>query len=186
MTSLDRAPISSWIRSQTLSEGEVMATEFLGYRYDLEDRESIQRDAAPYSELLKSSEWKEQELFSWWHVRNQGPKGACRGHSLAANARLCYRMRAGSIDLDQDGIENEANLQDDFSPDWCYYRCQAASGIRGDNGATIEGGKAGWIGRRNRTRNRSSLPKHVRAKSGKRSTITSQGASVQVWPLFST
>lgn len=118
-----------------------MATEFLGYRYDLEDRESIQRDAAPYSELLKSSDWKEQELFSWWHVRNQGPKGSCRGHSLAANARLCYRMQAGSIDLDQDGIENESNLHDDFSPDWCYYRCQAASGIRGDNGATIEGGK---------------------------------------------
>ncbi len=115
-------------------------SEFTGYRPDLENRQKIVEGSAPYSQLLKSSEWQEHDLFSWWHVRNQGPKGSCRGHSLAANARLCYRMQAGSIDLDQDGVENEANLQDDFSPDWCYYRCQAASGIRGDNGATIDGG----------------------------------------------
>ncbi len=89
---------------------------------------------------MRSTEWQEADLFSWWHIRNQSMQSSCRGHSLAANARLCYRMAAGTIDLDEDGTENEANLQDDFSPDYAYYESQRANNIRGDNGATISGG----------------------------------------------
>jgi len=114
--------------------------ENLGYRHDIEDHEAIALGSHPYRQQLMASEWQEADLFSWWHVRNQGPKGSCRGHSLAANARLCYFLAKGEIDLDQDGLSNEANLQDDFSPDYCYYECQKASGISGDNGATIAGG----------------------------------------------
>jgi len=114
--------------------------EFLGYRPDLEDHESIALGSAPYKHQLMASEWQEADMFSWWHVRNQGPKGSCRGHSLAANARLCYYIAQGEIDLDKDGISNESNLQDDFSADYCYYECQRNSGIHGDNGATIAGG----------------------------------------------
>lgn len=117
-----------------------MADVFTGYRPDLERKDLLEQDSAAYSQLMASNEWTEADLFSWWHIRNQGAKSSCRGHSLAANARLCYRMKAGAIDLDGDGIENE-KLQDDFSPDWCYYHAQRQSGIRGDNGATIEGGK---------------------------------------------
>jgi hypothetical protein len=113
---------------------------FTGYRLDLEDHHSIAANSAPYQQLMRSSEWQEVDLFSWWHIRNQGMQGSCRGHSLAANARLCYRMAAGTIDLDEDGRENEANLQDDFSPDYAYYESQKANNIRGDRGATISGG----------------------------------------------
>ena len=119
---------------------------FTGYRLDLENHEEIKANSSPYQQLMRSSEWQEADLFSWWHVRNQGQQGSCRGHSLAANARLCYRMAAGSIDLDEDGVENEANLQDDFSPDYCYYVTQQYDGIRGDNGATIGGGVKTGLG----------------------------------------
>ncbi len=141
MTSLDRAPISSWIRSQTLSRGRSNGDRIS--RLSVRPRRS-RVDPARCGAVFGTFEIfrVERARIVFVVARSEpGAKGACRGHSLAANARLCYRMRAGSIDLDQDGIENEANLQDDFSPDWCYYRCQAASGIRGDNGATIEGGK---------------------------------------------
>lgn len=115
-------------------------SQFTGYRLDLEDHDAIVAASSPYQQLMRSTEWQEADLFSWWHIRNQGMQGSCRGHSLAACARLCYRMAAGSIDLDKDGIENESNLQDDFSPDYAYYESQRSSGIRGDNGATISGG----------------------------------------------
>lgn len=113
---------------------------FTGYRLDLEDHDAIVAGSAPYTQLMRSSEWQEADLFSWWRIRNQGQQGSCRGHSLAANARLCYRIAAGTIDLDEDGQENEANLQDDFSPDYCYYECQRTNNIRGDSGATVAGG----------------------------------------------
>lgn len=113
---------------------------FTGYRLELEDHDAIAAGSAPYRQLMRAGEWQEGDLFSWWHVRNQGMQGSCRGHSLAANARLCYHMAAGSIDLDEDGQDNESNLQDDFSPDYCYYECQKANNIRGDRGATISGG----------------------------------------------
>lgn len=113
---------------------------FTGYRLDLEDHDAIAAGSADYTQLMRSNEWQEAELFSWWHIRNQGMQGSCRGHSLAACARLCYRMGAGSIDLDGDGTENESNLQDDFSPDYCYYEAQRANNIRRDQGATISGG----------------------------------------------
>lgn len=113
---------------------------FTGYRIDLEDRDAIVAASSPYRQLMRSSEWQEADIFSWWHIRNQGMQGSCRGHSLAACARLCYRMAAGAIDLDKDGIENESNLQDDFSPDYCYYESQRANNIRTDSGATISGG----------------------------------------------
>lgn len=113
---------------------------FTGYRLDLEDHEAIAKDSAPYSQLMRAGEWQEGDLFSWWHVRNQSRKNSCRGHGLAAVARLCYRMAVGSIDLDEDGQDNEANLQDDFSPDYCYYESQRANNIRRDSGATISGG----------------------------------------------
>ena len=114
--------------------------DFTGYRPDIEDREEILKGSAPYQRLLSSQEWRELDLFSWWRVRNQASKGSCRGHSLAANGKLCYFINAGLPDLDQDGKPNEENLQDDFSPDWCYYRCQKYDNIRGDNGATIAAG----------------------------------------------
>ena len=116
------------------------AENFTGYRLDLEDHEAIKAGSADYQQLMRSSEWQEADLFSWWHIRNQGMQGSCRGHSLAACARLGYRMSAGSIDLDNDGQDNEANLQDDFSPDYCYYEAQRSNSIHGDNGATISGG----------------------------------------------
>ena len=113
---------------------------FTGYRLDLEDRDAIKAGSSDYRQLMRSGDWTEAEVFSWWHIRNQGNQGSCRGHSLAANARLAYRMNAGSIDLDGDGQENESNLQDDFSPDYCYYEAQKSNNIRGDSGATISGG----------------------------------------------
>lgn len=114
--------------------------DFTGYRPDLEDREALFAGSSGHQQLLSSKEWQELDLVSWWIVRNQRSKGSCRGHSLAANARLSFYMQAGLPDLDEDGKPNESNLQDDFSPDWCYYRCQAKDGIRGDNGATINAG----------------------------------------------
>ncbi len=116
---------------------------FTGYRMDLEDREFITANSAPYAELMRGPEdYQESNVFEWWHVRNQSMQGSCRGHSLAANGRFSYVLQAGDIDLDGDGVPNEANLQDDFSPDYCYYECQREDGIRGDNGATIKGGIA--------------------------------------------
>lgn len=113
---------------------------FTGYRIDLEDHDAIRAGASEHKQLMASSEWQEVDVFSWWHIRNQGMQGSCRGHSLAACARLCYRMAVGAIDLDKDGVENERNLQDDFSPDYCYYEAQRANNIRRDQGATISGG----------------------------------------------
>lgn len=113
---------------------------FTGYRIDLEDHDAIKAGSAPYQQMMRSSEWTEADLFSWWHIRNQSRKNSCRGHGLAAVARLCYRINAGSLDLDGDGVDNEANLQDDFSPDYCYYESQRANNIRSDSGATIAGG----------------------------------------------
>jgi hypothetical protein len=118
---------------------------FTGYRAELENRDAIRAGSSPYELLVGGSEqWQEGELLSWWHVRNQGNKGSCRGHSLAANARLSYVLQvgAGHIDLDGDGQPNEANFQDDFSPDYCYYQAQKQSNIHGDNGATVHGGIA--------------------------------------------
>lgn len=112
---------------------------FTGYRIELEDKEAIASESAPYSQLMSAGEWQEGDLFSWFHVRNQSQKNSCRGHSLQAASRICYRIAAGSVDLDGDGIDNEA-MQDDFSPDYCYYESQRSNNIRGDNGATISGG----------------------------------------------
>ncbi len=113
---------------------------FTGYRIDLENKEAIRLGSAPYAALLRGPEdYQETNAFLWWHVRNQGMQGSCRGHSLAANARLSYHLQAGEIDLDGDGVDNEVS-EDDFSPDWCYYQAQIVDGIRGDSGATINGG----------------------------------------------
>lgn len=114
---------------------------FTGYRMDLEDKEFITENSSPYMELMRGpDEYQESNVYEWWHVRNQKTKGSCRGHSLAANGRFAHVLQAGEIDLDGDGVSNEANLQDDFSPDFAYYECQRQDGIRGDNGATIKGG----------------------------------------------
>ncbi len=114
---------------------------FTGYRFDLEDHEAIAAGSSPYAELMRGpEEYQESNTLDWWIVRNQSMKGSCRGHSLAANARFAWVLAAGEIDLDGDGVANEKNLQDDFSPDYCYYACQQVDGIRGDNGATINAG----------------------------------------------
>lgn len=124
-----------------MSTAEFVRPEgFTGYRFDLEDHEAIAASSAPYQELMRGDEYQESNVIDWWIVRNQSAKGSCRGHSLAANARFSYVLQAGEIDLDGDGIPNEKNLQDDFSPDYCYYACQAVDNIRGDNGATIGAG----------------------------------------------
>lgn len=117
----------------------------LGYRFDLEDRAALASDSAPYARLLSSGEWTYADPrpwtpTGWWHIRNQANMGSCRGHSLAANARLCGYLKAGKLDLDDDGTKNEP-LEDDFSPMWCYLMSQRESGIRGDSGATIDGGR---------------------------------------------
>jgi hypothetical protein len=113
---------------------------FTGYRFDLEDKDFIRQNSTPYSLLMQGpEEWQELDL-AWWHIRNQGPVGSCRGHSLAANRRLCYFLeKAGVFDLDGDGVKNE-DLQDDFAPMWCYLVTQRHDGIRGDSGSTISGG----------------------------------------------
>lgn len=112
---------------------------FTGLRMDLEDHQAILNGSSPYSPLMSAGEWMEAEVFSWWNIRNQSQKNSCRGHSLAASARMCYYMAAGGVDLDEDGQLNEA-LQDDFSPDYCYYESQRANNINSDSGATINGG----------------------------------------------
>ena len=114
---------------------------FTGYRIDLEDHEAITAMSSPYVELMRGpDEYQESNVYEWWRVRNQGQQGSCRGHALAANARFAYVLAAGEIDLDGDGEANEANLQDDFSPDYCYYESQKSNNINGDNGATVMGG----------------------------------------------
>ena len=63
----------------------------------------------------------------------------CRGHGLAANARYCSRAKLGELDLDADGIIAEKQ-DDDFSAQWCYIQSQKQSNIKGDQGATMDGG----------------------------------------------
>jgi hypothetical protein len=111
----------------------------LGYRFDLEDRAALSADSRLYARLLSSGDWTYADPrpwtpTGWWHIRNQANMGSCRGHSLAANARLCGYLKAGKLDLDDDGTKNEP-LEDDFSPMWCYLMSQRESGIRGDSGA---------------------------------------------------
>lgn len=111
----------------------------LGYRYDLEDREFIKRFSSSFSLRMYGDEPEEIDVRTWWRIRNQANQGSCRGHSLAANARYCARAAAGELDLDGDGIVDEIK-DDDFSPQWCYVQSQKQNNIRGDNGATIDGG----------------------------------------------
>jgi hypothetical protein len=121
-----------------------MVNHWPGYRIDLERPEVLREGSAPYKMLAKGEPkpidprpWMQG---GWFHIRNQGNQGSCRGHSLAAAARYCTVAAAGGlIDLDEDGKKNEY-LQDDFSAQWCYIQCQKSDNIRGDNGATIAGG----------------------------------------------
>jgi hypothetical protein len=116
-----------------------MSEEFLGYRYDLEDREFNTAFSSPFTLQMMGDEPLELDVRKWWAIRNQGNQGSCRGHSLAANARYCARAKLGELDLDTDGIIGE-KLDDDFSAQWCYIQSQKQSGIKGDKGATMDGG----------------------------------------------
>ena len=116
-----------------------------GYRFDLEDQDSLAAHSTPF--LLTSAQgvgddqWTELNVMDWWQVYNQGNMGSCQGWDKSQNAKLLYAIKAGAKpDIDEDGNQGEP-LDDRFSAMWMYLETQRIDGLLGDdNGSTIEGG----------------------------------------------
>lgn len=114
----------------------------LGYEFEHEDVAALEAGSAPYQDLMASNDAPvEIDYGNGFTIRNQSSRPACRGHSLAAVARMSARVKAaGPIDLDENGTPGEP-LRDDFSPMWCWVRSQQHGGTVGANrGATMQGG----------------------------------------------
>lgn len=115
---------------------------YLGYEIDNEDPDQLEEFSAGWDAVMESADAPpEIDYGVGQSIRNQGNRGSCRGHSIAACARMGARLAAGdNIDLDGDGTPNEP-LHDDFSPLWCWVRAQIHGGTVGANrGATMSGG----------------------------------------------
>jgi hypothetical protein len=118
----------------------------LGYEYELEDNDLLEEFSSPWDGLYEFSDAPpEIDYGQGLAIRNQASRPSCRGHSLAAAARMVARVaNRGNIDLNENGVAGEP-IVDDFSPLWAWVRTQVHGGTVGPNrGATMGGGiKAG-------------------------------------------
>jgi hypothetical protein len=115
---------------------------YLGYEIESENPQELAANAAPWDEVLSTADAPpEIDYGHGFSIRNQGNRGSCRGHSIAACARMGARLAAGAaIDLDGNGTAGDP-IKDDFSPLWAWVRSQQHGGTVGANrGATMSGG----------------------------------------------
>ena len=101
-----------------------------GCRLDLEDRKMYA--GLPTSEVLLQLKGTYEEVKldprKILKLENQGPQGACRGHSGSTLTEWGVALATGGKELVQ------------LSRAMMYYETQRIDGIRGDNGSTIMGG----------------------------------------------
>ena len=115
---------------------------YLGYEIENENEAELEASSAAWGECMSTADAPpEIDYGIGFSIRNQGNRGSCRGHSIAACARMGARLAAGeAIDLDGDGQKGLA-IKDDFSPLWCWVRSQIHGGTVGaGRGATMGGG----------------------------------------------
>ncbi len=102
-----------------------------GYQLGQESEAVLESGTCPEKVLrsLKSSP-REFNPFArpWTTIEHQENQGSCAGHALAHAFHVCMVQRYG--------------IQVRFSRGGAYYMAQEASGIKGDNGATLTGCQA--------------------------------------------
>lgn len=114
----------------------------LGYEIENERPDELEAGSAGWDRVMETGDPPpEIDYGRGQAIRNQGGRGSCRGHSIAAAARMGIRLAVGAeVDLDGNGVAGEP-IRDDFSPLWCWVRSQVHGGTVGANrGATMAGG----------------------------------------------
>lgn len=108
--------------------------QVLGYRYDLENRQSLKAMCVEATVLMLGDlpdrvDPRKSPLATqgWLQVENQGQIRSCQGQSLTECLEYCY------------AIVNPGSVMQ-FSRMYAYLTSQMESNITGDSGSTLEGG----------------------------------------------
>lgn len=102
-----------------------MAEMFTGYAIEREDRELLYAGLLSAHDLLGDEPLPDEISQPWHNIENQASMNSCGGHAGSSAMECLLHRMTGRIVA--------------FSRMWCYLTGQRRSGIRGDNGVTIQG-----------------------------------------------